>query len=387
MPAETGEQTPRPALKIAVYAICLNEEAFASRFMDSCREADLVMVADTGSSDGTVAALEAQGALVHRISIRPWRFDHARQAALDLLPDDVDICVSLDLDQLLMPGWRGILERAWRPQSNRVFYTLAWARNYDGSPRQVLDNRIHARRGFVWRYPVHECVLSDGIDEHVLLIRHLRIDHQPDPYKSRGQYLHLLELAVREQPDLPRHAHYLAREYFYLGRHAEAIVAFERHFAIEPEPGGLERNLSLRMAALCKEALGERDAALALFRQAAQAAPTVRGPLIDLAWAAYQRELWTECYEFAARAADLPDIVANYGGSSDSGVLPEDMASVSGWRLGHLDAALDYGRRAAALAPHIERIRLNVERMEAALRARRSSTPYAGPAPALGAPG
>ena len=342
-------------------------------------------MADTGSTDATVAALEARGAEVHSISIKPWRFDHARQAALDLLPDDVDICVSVDLDQVLAPGWRRILERAWKPPANRVYYTLAWAKNHDGSPIPVLDNRIHARHGFVWRYPVHECVLSDGIVEHILVIRHFRIEHLPDPDKSRGQYLALLQLAAREEPDLPRHAHYLGREYYLLNRPAEALVEFERQFVLQPGPGGLERNISLRLAARCKDGVGDRDGALALLRQAVAEMPDTRGALVELAWGLYQREQWQECYDVAVRAAALPDVVSEYGVGTDTGVLAEDMACICGWRLGHLEAALAYGERAMQLAPNIERIRLNVERMQAALSLRRTAPTTAATPVALGA--
>lgn len=367
-PGEPAALAPDRRLRIAVYAICLNEEAFVDRFMDSCADADLVVVADTGSSDGTVERLKARGAIVHSISIRPWRFDDARNAALALVPEDVDVCVSMDFDQLLDPRWRRILEKAWAPQSNRVYYALAWARNHDGSPRLVLDNRIHARHGFSWRFPVHECLYADeGVVEHVLVIRHLRIDHQPDPTKSRSQYLGLLELAAREDPGLPRHAQYLGREYAFLGRHAEALAEFERQFALQPGPGGMERNLSLRLAAQSHDALGQAEAALALYRQAAGEAPDIRGPLIDLAWALYQREVWDEAYAVAARAAALPDVAETYGAASDSGVLPEDIAAICGWRLGHFTEALAYGRRAAALAPGVERIRLNLTRMEVAM--------------------
>lgn len=377
-----SEQTATPAsgrpLKIAVYGICLNEEAFVDRFMDSCAGADLVVIADTGSTDGTVEKFRARGAIVHSISIKPWRFDHARNAALDLVPEDVDVCVSLDLDQVLDRRWREILDKSWRPESNHVYYTLSWARNHDGSPRSVLDNRIHARHGFAWRYPVHECIWAEsGLAEHVLIIRHLRIDHQPDHAKSRSQYLPLLELAAQEEPDLPRHAHYLGREYLGLERYDEALAQFERQFALQPGPGGTERNISLRMAAQCRDGLGQPDAALALYRQAAEEERDLRGPQVDLAWALYQREMWAECYDVAVRAAGLINQVDNYGAASDTGVLPEDMAAICGWRLGHFEAALDYGRRALALAPGVERIRRNVEQMETTLAQRRPANQVA----------
>lgn len=65
-------------LKIAVYAICKNEEQFVDRWMDSMQEADLVIVTDTGSTDHTVARLTARGATVYIAHVIPWRFDVAR---------------------------------------------------------------------------------------------------------------------------------------------------------------------------------------------------------------------------------------------------------------------------------------------------------------------
>jgi tetratricopeptide (TPR) repeat protein len=367
--ASTTIDAPRRP-KIAVYGICLNEEAFVKRFMDSCRHADMVIIADTGSTDGTVEAFRAEGAIVHSILVRPWRFDHARQAALQLVPEDVDICVSLDLDQVLAPGWRAILDRFWKPPANRLHYTLAWAKNYDGSPRVMMDNRIHARHGFTWRYPVHECLICEGVAEHILVIHGFKIDHLPDVEKSRGQYLPLLELAVEEEPTLPRHAHYLGREYYFFDRNEDAIAEFERHLALTDNLGDLERNLSKRLMAECWDRLGEPDKALEIYREAASEAPKSRGAQIDYGWALYQRERWVECYEVSVRACTLPMGTDVYGAATDTGVWPEDMASICGWRLGHYQAALDYGRRAMALAPNIERIRQNVERMETALKAK-----------------
>jgi tetratricopeptide (TPR) repeat protein len=378
MTAKPGAAAPTGRLKIAVYGICLNEVAFVDRFMDSCAGADMVVIADTGSTDGTIEAFRRRGAIVHSIDITPWRFDHARQAALELVPEHVDVCVSLDLDQVLAHNWRGILDRHWKAPANHVYYTLSWARNHDGSPRNVLDNRIHARHGFVWKYPVHECVLpAEGVITHTLVIRHLRIDHQPDTEKSRGQYLGLLELAVREDPASPRHAHYLGREYFYLGRHEDAIAELGRHIGMATPAHDMERSLSLRLSAESNDALGDADSALALYRQAAEESPEARGPLVDYAWALYQRERWAECYPIAKRAAATTSDAGAYGTSSDTGVIPEDMACICGWRLGRLPEALAYGRKALQLAPGIERIRLNVERMEAALgdRARPTADP------------
>ena len=360
-------QPPARPLKIAVYAICLNEEKFVDRFLDSVTDADLIVIADTGSTDGTVAAFERRGVKPHAISIRPWRFDQARNAALALVPDDIDICVSLDMDELIMPGWRRVIERAWRPPINHLMYTHGWTRDVTGQWQQHLDNRIHARHGFVWRFPCHETIQPDGVPDHLGIVRHLRIDHHPDPTKSRSQYLPLLELAVAEAPDDPRQAFFLGREYVYYGRHAEAQRELGRYLVIGPPHEVGMRCAARRLIAQAHEAAGDAAAALEAYRTAAEAAPQTRGPQIDYAWMLYRNEQWAACYELAVRAIGLPQDVDEYGCDSDFGVLAEDMASICGWRLGHQNQALIYGRQALAKAPDVERIRLNVERMEQAL--------------------
>ncbi len=361
---------PKP-LKIAVYAICLNEEKFVDRFMDAVAEADLVVIADTGSTDGTVAAFERRGVTPHRIDIKPWRFDRARNAALALVPDDVDICISLDIDEVIMPDWRRVVESAWRRANiNHIYYTHAWSRDVTGLWHRLLDNRIHARHGFVWRYACHECVVPNGVSDEIGVVRHLVIEHHPDPKKDRSSYLPLLELAAAEEPDNPRHVFYLGREYTYAERFDDALRELERFLQLQPNggEGGLQC-ATRRHIIRIHEQKGDEEKALALLKDAAAAAPNVRGPQIDLAWALYQREAWEACYDAALKAIAIPEEVVEYGCDTDTGVLPEDMAAICGWRLGHFEQALIFGRQAMAKAPDVDRIRKNVERMELALAA------------------
>ena len=85
-------------MKIAVYAISKNEEKHVKRFCESAKEADLILIADTGSTDNTVVEARACGAQVYEVNIMPWRFDKARDAAVALLPRDMYVCISGDLD-------------------------------------------------------------------------------------------------------------------------------------------------------------------------------------------------------------------------------------------------------------------------------------------------
>jgi len=98
-------------MKIAIYAISKNEEEFVKRFYESAKNADLVLIADTGSTDNTVSLARSLGITVHDIAVKPWRFDKARDTALNLIPGDFDVCISLDLDEVMEPGWREEIER------------------------------------------------------------------------------------------------------------------------------------------------------------------------------------------------------------------------------------------------------------------------------------
>ena len=84
--------------KICVYAICKNEGKFIERWYNSIKDADYICVLDTGSVDNTVDLLEKFKINYKIKKIDPWRFDSARNESLKLIPDDADICISLDID-------------------------------------------------------------------------------------------------------------------------------------------------------------------------------------------------------------------------------------------------------------------------------------------------
>mgnify|MGYP005610256505 FL=1 len=96
--------------KVCVYAISKNEEKFVDRWYESMKEADEIYVLDTGSTDNTFSLLKEKGVHVKKKKISPWRFDVARNESLKLLPDDTDICVCTDLDEVFNKGWRKELE-------------------------------------------------------------------------------------------------------------------------------------------------------------------------------------------------------------------------------------------------------------------------------------
>ena len=236
-------------MKVYVYAICKNESKFAKRWMESMSEADGVYVLDTGSEDDTVQVLREAGAVVEIQEFKPWRFDTARNRSLEMVPEDADVCVCTDLDELFHPGWRALVEAAWKPDTTRAAYRYTWNFNPDGSEGFVFWlNNMHERRGYRWTHPVHEVLeRTDGLYTNQIYIEGIQLDHHADDTKPRSQYLPLLEMSVAECPNDDRNMHYLGREYYFYRRWEDAIRTLEHHlqmprqilpayFPLLPEP-------------------------------------------------------------------------------------------------------------------------------------------------------
>lgn len=197
-------------MKVAVYTIALNEEQFVDRWYKSAKDADYLLIADTGSTDNTVEKAKSLGINVFNISVKPWRFDTARNASLALLPSNIDYCIQLDMDEVLVGNWREELELAFSEGITNPRHDFIFSESIKFS-----GYRIHPRHNVIWKYPIHEAPYIYGGMQEVHKHCNFSIEHHPDPYKSRGQYLPMLQEAIKEYPNDPRMQYYLGREYYY----------------------------------------------------------------------------------------------------------------------------------------------------------------------------
>lgn len=345
-------------LKIAVYAISKNEAHFVPRFCESAKEADLILIADTGSDDGLPEVAEAHGAQVHHISITPWRFDLARNAALALIPKDFDVCISLDIDEVLQPGWREEIERVWvKGQTTRLRYKFDW-----GCGIVFYYEKIHAKHGYMWHHPCHEYPVADGrITESWVQTDMLLAVHMPDPTKSRGQYMDLLELSVKEDPNCPRNAFYYARELSFNARWHESIEACERYLKLPGATWPNERCYAYRVMGRCYNELGDPQNAERMFMMAASEAPNTREPWFELTALMYRQHRWSECYAFAVRCISIKDRELVYTVDPEVwGPQIHDYAAISAHWLGMKDIALEHGKIASDMDPNDLRLLSNL---------------------------
>ena len=345
-------------MKIAVYAISKNEEHFVERFVASAKEADYVLIADTGSTDGTVAAAHAAGCMVRDICISPWRFDLARNAALALIPADADVCISLDLDEVLEPGWREEIERVWKEDTTRLRYFFDW-----GCGIKFKYEKIHHRKGYMWHHPCHEYPIPDPRTKEVWADTDmLLVSHHPDPTKSRGQYLDLLKVSVKEDPRCPRNAFYYARELSFHGEWNEAIAAVNRYLAMPEATWPNERCYAYRVMGKCYEELGRPWDAEAAYHRACAEAPNTREPWCAMALLMYRQGRWAESYAAATRALAIRDRDLVYTCDPEVwGSQPHDLASIAAWHLGLRDVAAQQAQLALSHNPADQRLQKNFE--------------------------
>jgi glycosyltransferase involved in cell wall biosynthesis len=211
-------------MRIAVYAIAKNEENNVERWYNSCKDADDIIFLDTGSTDKTIEVANDLGIRTHQHFINPWRFDAARNFSLNLVPEDVDYCLALDLDEYLLDGWRDVAETI-NPLVDRPKYHMTLI-SHGNSVMRYWANRMHRRHGYNWTHLIHERLNFVGSQE---LVDHynIKVIHDPDDNKDRD-YLPLLKDASNEYPHDVRYGMLHARELINVGRRVEAHDEFSR---------------------------------------------------------------------------------------------------------------------------------------------------------------
>ncbi len=345
--------------KIAVYAICKNEEKFVERWVHSMKEADDIYVLDTGSTDHTVEKLKKLGVKVIEKVIEPWRFDVARNYSLNMVPDDVDICVCTDLDEVFDPGWRKKLEEVWDKDINRLRYNYNWSFDDYGNPAvNFYIEKIHTRKDYKWTHPVHEILIYIGAgDEKFKTTDEITVNHYADKQKSRGSYLPLLELSVKEDPENDRNMHYLGREYMFYQKWNECIDTLIKHLHLKTATWKDERSASMRFIARSYQALKRYDEALMWLDKAIDETPYLRDPYVEKAILEYQLQDWVEVEKNCKEALKIGTHMKSYINEPFSwDYTIYDLLSISYFYQGKFKEALCYSNKALEMDPNNDRL-------------------------------
>mgnify|MGYP000957850544 CR=1 FL=1 len=352
--------------KIYVYAICKNEEQFVDRWVNSVSEADGIYVLDTGSTDNTVKKLKDRGVNVKVKEIKPWRFDVARNESMKLIPKDADICVCLDMDEIILPGWRKKLEEIWDEDTTRLKYNYIWSFDKNGKPGiNFYIEKIHILDGYKWIHPVHEVLTRENKQEVYKQTDEITVEHYPDETKSRSNYLPLLEMSVEEDPEDDRNMHYLGREYMYNSRWNDAIDTLIKHLSLKKATWKDERSASMRYIARCYKSLGRIDEARMWLSKAIIETPYLREPLVELSFLEYEEKNYKSvimCCESALNIKNSSKTYINEPSSWDHTIY--DLLSIAYFEEGEYEKSLEAINKAIEISPDIERLQENKQIIE-----------------------
>jgi len=353
--------------KICVYAICKNESKFIKRWYESIKEADYICVLDTGSDDNSIDILKELGINYKTKIIEPFRFDEARNESLKMIPDDIDICICLDIDEVMKEGWYKIITDNWNDTLTRLSYIYNW--NLDENDNPIISfyaNKIHKNKCYKWTHPVHEVLTYTGNDdENILKVNHELINHYPDKEKSRNQYLPLLELSVKEDPLDDRNMHYLGREYMYYGKWNECIDTLIKHLNLKSATWKDERSASMRYISRCYINLNRWDEATMWLEKAIAETPYLREPYIEMALLKSKLNKFEDVIKYSLQALNINSNTMTYINENFSGDKTiYDLLSLGYYYTNDKENALKYINKALELDPTNDRLLVNKRLME-----------------------
>jgi len=220
-------------MKIAISTIAKNEAHNVKDFVASCKEADIVSVLDTGSTDDTISLLKKHNAYAGQKIIKPFDFAKARNAALDKLPDDVDVVVSIDMDERLQPGWRKALEAIWQSGVEMVNYQ--YVSDFADTDKKIPSvvcwrSKIFQRKGFKWFDRVHELALPEDKHSPVLVNCDGIVVHHYQ--KGERDYTALLTKLIEEDPSQINSYIQRGADYLKLGNYSKGIEDYDKYIEL-----------------------------------------------------------------------------------------------------------------------------------------------------------
>ena len=260
-------------LRIACTTIAKNEVGNLSRFASATAGlADLYVLLDTGSTDGTPELAAKLGFVVYQY---PWKNDGAaaRNAAVEAAGDCAWVCV-FDCDEVLHDAQALRLALEAAPDS-----ADAVSVNYEtGSGHKFCRPTILRPGRAEWKYRAHTQLIYQSCHHVDVLLEH------PGPIGRRrgtdkAAYLEALRLDAEENPENPHRRYYYGRELSYANDPAAvSVLAEAAALSRWPEEAGMAMVYAGRVAN------ARKAPALALwcFRQGAARCPGLRDPWCEV---------------------------------------------------------------------------------------------------------
>lgn len=193
---------------IAINAICKNEMQRIAKWLDLVSTADYICVLDTGSTDGTweyikdYAAQHPDKCFVDQSIITPRRFDVARNESMKLVPEDVEVFWSLDIDEFPIEGWRDIIDNEWEDDLDVLNYKFTYGNKVTNETSVIWCDKIRSNvKNWKRIYPIHEkCsfIASKTMKAKYAAFDDILLYHHQHTNMSKSAYLKLIRMRAEE---------------------------------------------------------------------------------------------------------------------------------------------------------------------------------------------
>ncbi len=207
--------------RVSVVLIVKNEEAMLAECLVSVKDADEIVVVDTGSIDRT---REIAGCYTDKVYDFAWVDDFAAARNFAASKATGDWILSIDADELLEPGGMEKIREAILTVRHAIGIRMTTPGTSYHVPR--LFRNIPSVR---WAGRIHETINMLEFDRLDVAITYRSSPaHALDPKRN----IRILEAAHRDDPAGTRTMYYLAREYAYYQEWAKAEAMFERYLRL-----------------------------------------------------------------------------------------------------------------------------------------------------------
>lgn len=211
-------------MRVSAVLIVKNEAAVLARCLESVKDADEIIICDTGSTDGTLEVARQYTDQVFTDYVWEDHFAKARNHALAKATGDW--ILSIDADEFLTCPFSTVRDAA---SKGFMAVNVKMSAEY-GQQQSFWFPRLFRRSDNVWwEGAVHNHLSVMGEDIVTAPTVTITFGYSPAHGLDQLRSLRILEKEVAEHPECVRERFYLGREYFYRGMYDKALPMLGRY--------------------------------------------------------------------------------------------------------------------------------------------------------------